>query len=973
MLMGAIKYPWLFGAILAIFSGLIQAQDIIEKGEEQPFFAFDYGTKVLLNDGKVLIIGGSPGTKAQTQTLTQLFDVSRQEFFNSAPLHFYQRYPTAIHLDDNRVLVVGGAFPEKVDASIPSYSAEVWYPETKTWMLLGDIQINTGSLVYANKLDDGNILLVADQRSGLSQSTRADFKQFDAWLWNVKTNLVNHKKIPVGARERAAVAILRDGRVLFIGGYQVAFEPEEHCKDIPIAEVRRQGFETGDWCDSHGLWNGSVKPSTEMWDSENGKVTQLAYQAVANEFAHHAQLLRNGDVLVAVDDKQAARWDASSGSWHIINELINNKGAHVLSPWFELPDDSLLGYKAKYSLIENKWLSTPALTGQADIVGIHEGKVIALASSEPYLRVLNEAQEIWSPVLKHDYVRTTDNLTLSLHDGRLLVVGFMPKGTSKDGEGRQMLHQLWNPKSDQWEQQASDEPELQHAQLAQLPSGDVLRVGLLAEGVLECRRWSIQADVWTGCDRLTLTPAEPDRHISYQDETQRPARFQFALGAIEGSLDSQGCGAVMLVESVGKAQLFNEQMNSWMSVDIESHEQKLVHGYRIHLPDALYSLRDKSTQKITDVSSLVVRFRQADPMDTLNADMLWDSARHYWAYLFTQTRFSRSAELLPDGCAIAYDGMQFKLLDPTAETITNLLGVNPDIKTGIMTVLSDGTVTLAGSPRNGDFNDRSKSFFARKASCRGFENTQALATSVSSISAAANNIPVEASSVLTTKPSFISRLWDWLKDHKGLVPAILVPLVLYFLLRLILRKSKRYDQEIKVSSNTGFVVRIIIYGGLGLLLGPLLFSTLFSTLSQLFNDDGVKTAKSEIPWYQQNKPQTLPADLSIPCRFVGFWKVKNKNSGSEPQFLYSMYDDGHLQVQAMLNGTTKEILYEGKWAYRDKELIWMSNAKGAQLQTDRVINYSSSFFTLQQADGQFIEFLHSANPGQHDCVPGTFR
>jgi hypothetical protein len=149
----------------------------------------------------------------------------------------------------------------------------------------------------------------------------------------------------------------------------------------------------------------------------------------------------------------------------------------------------------------------------------------------------------------------------------------------------------------------------------------------------------------------------------------------------------------------------------------------------------------------------------------------------------------------------------------------------------------------------------------------------------------------------------------------------------------------------------------------------MLWSRIFYLAS---SDAGDEPNTTHAPWYQTvDQHASLPKDLSIPCRYVGFWTARNTSPESTLQFRYSMYDDGHLEVKAIHDGMAREVVLSGNWAVHGREMVWLEDDSGAALQTNRIVDENASKFTLQQADGQYVEFWLHANPGRTDCMPDS--
>ncbi len=922
-------------------------------GEVHPFVPSRNGhSNTIMNDGRVLMVGGKQSYGPPLQNV-EIFDPVAQRFFRAPSTTFAHIDHFAFNLDDDRVVIVGGSVNTSSGRRNTIVLApEIWDPVSATWTPIKDIHFEADDNVAAGKLDDGMLLFVASNETSIRQSTRADSKQFRAWLWDSKHDTVSHLTLGATPRTNAAVAVLRDGRVLITGGRPLIFVPEYRCEEIPAKQARAQGVTDGNWCASHGRWDDAPHPNTELWDSHSGKISVFATAPLITWINSYLQPLQNGDVLLVdqysphYTESAAAIWSMADSAWRKIANVPRGELLAPNQPLLEQDDGTLLGRSYRYSLAQNNWLPAAApVSSDTAILQLSADKSIALSTSEPYLRVLDQAQQ-WQASI-NSYWRTQNNATLGLRDGRLLVVGIV-----SDAGSQRAVIQLWDPKTDIWTLQKIDGPNeaLKDTQLVQLATGDVLRVGLAEDGILKCLRWPLNSNAWISCGHFQLT-AEARR-------SDKPARYNFALGTLDD-------GRVLLVENLDHAQLLNEQSNDWSPVTLNASEQALIQGAPIRLPDPLYRFRDESADTWIDASSIAMRYKQSEP-ENYRADMLWDPRQHQWLYIFTDFRMGHNAALLPDGCAIALYGDHFRLFDPSTGKVTDLPKPLVNISSPSMTVLTDGTVAVAGSSYSID--DRKSGFFSGRASCKGFASEAGENTSATVIDNTFAQPQTVAAPAAQSKSKWLSGFGHWLLGYRWAFVAGIVPLLLYLLLKKFIRRAAAYDQAINISPNASFVLRLIIYGALGLMIGPMLWSRIFYLAASGSGDANT----SQLPWFQTvDQHASLPKDLSIPCRYVGFWAAHNTSPESTLKFRYSMYDDGHLEVNAIHDGMARELVLSGNWAGHGREIVWLKDDSDAELQTNHIVDENSSKFTLQQADGQYVEFWLHANPERIHCTPDS--
>lgn len=111
-------------------------------------------TATLLKDGNVLIVGGTGSTGEK------IYDVNHNKFINVGNLNIKRYGHSAILLDDGNVLIVGGAtngvgFAKEI---------EIFNPDTRKFKVVGKFELNNnGSIVLKtvnlSKLLDGRILI----------------------------------------------------------------------------------------------------------------------------------------------------------------------------------------------------------------------------------------------------------------------------------------------------------------------------------------------------------------------------------------------------------------------------------------------------------------------------------------------------------------------------------------------------------------------------------------------------------------------------------------------------------------------------------------------------------------------------------------------------------------------------------------------------------------------------------------------
>ncbi|MDH4333952.1 MAG: hypothetical protein OEW24_01625 [Chloroflexota bacterium] len=157
---------------------------------------------VSLRDGRVLVAGGS-NQSGQT-AFAEAFDASSGKWSSAGELTEARAWPAAaIVLRDGRVLVAGGFLLS---------SAELFDPDTGEWTPTGSMA-QPRSEASAVLLPDGRVLVAGGAEDGPGGSGTATAEIYDP---------ATGRWTPAGSmgalRTGAAAVLLRDGRVLVIGG-----------------------------------------------------------------------------------------------------------------------------------------------------------------------------------------------------------------------------------------------------------------------------------------------------------------------------------------------------------------------------------------------------------------------------------------------------------------------------------------------------------------------------------------------------------------------------------------------------------------------------------------------------------------------------------------------------------------------------------------------------------------------------------
>ena len=164
-------------------------------------------TATLLKDGRVLITGGHRGRRAEITIYqsAEIYDPASGAFSSTADLTVRRHKHDAVLLDDGRVLIVGGS--DERDSRGAYRSAEVYNPKTNSFTKIGDMNLSRyklqGTLVL---LENGKILIAGG--GGQAEVFNPAKNTFEIAGGKFET-----------ARLFATATLLSNGQVLIVGGY----------------------------------------------------------------------------------------------------------------------------------------------------------------------------------------------------------------------------------------------------------------------------------------------------------------------------------------------------------------------------------------------------------------------------------------------------------------------------------------------------------------------------------------------------------------------------------------------------------------------------------------------------------------------------------------------------------------------------------------------------------------------------------
>lgn len=255
-----------------------------------------YSTMTLLQDGRVLVVGGGGDLSSAS---AELYDPSTETWTLTGPLTTPRFYQKAVLLQDGRVLVSGGCVSTYLS------SAELFDPSTGNWTATGSMSIPR-VLHSMACLQDGRVLVAGGHISGTSYSS--------AELYNPTSGQWTAAPSMSVTRGSHTMVLLADGRVLVSGGVATGyvFLSQSEIFDPSINQWTVTGSMTArrEWHvltlveDGRVLATGgrssisSSIASSEVYNPQTGQWLATASMTSARR-VHEGVLLADGRVFIA--------------------------------------------------------------------------------------------------------------------------------------------------------------------------------------------------------------------------------------------------------------------------------------------------------------------------------------------------------------------------------------------------------------------------------------------------------------------------------------------------------------------------------------------------------------------------------------------------------------------------------------------------------------------------------------------------
>jgi dihydrofolate reductase len=241
-------------------------------------------TATLLDNGKVLIVGGS--NVGSSLISAELYDPATGGFSVTGSLQTARQNHTATKLSNGKVLIAGGTIGTGTSTTILS-TAELYDPATATFALTAGNMTAGRADHTATLLPSGKVLMACGQSSG-GYLLSAELYDPNVDTFSATT------QTPSDTRALHTATLLTTGKVLLVGGY-----------------------------------TGSAKSTAELYDPQANTFTPTGGLLVARS-EHTAISLPSGKVLVVggADSLTAELYDPAAGTFSLtgIPKAVRQRG-----------------------------------------------------------------------------------------------------------------------------------------------------------------------------------------------------------------------------------------------------------------------------------------------------------------------------------------------------------------------------------------------------------------------------------------------------------------------------------------------------------------------------------------------------------------------------------------------------------------------------------------------------------------------
>jgi N-acetylneuraminic acid mutarotase len=422
-------------------------------------------TSTLLQDGKLLILGGMEASPSNASTLYDPTDRSTTTPATAMPTA--RSYHTSTLLPDGRVIVMGGLSPTATTLN----SAQIYSPLTEAWT--NATNMTSARQLHTANLISGNRVLVT---GGISSSELSSTQ-----IYNISSNTWSSgPSLPIAQSNHTATT-LHDGNVLIVG-----------------------------------------KNRASLFNTTTNTLSNMAAPTYARGSLspHTATLLSNGEVLIvggdAAETADAERFSPLAANWSLAGKPIYHRTNHTATL---LPDGKVLvvggltGTPAQatssveiYDPDSNSWSATASLkrprhshsatllpSGKVLVYGGQDNESLGGVSQEDIVQIYDPDTSSW----ENDDPVSLGRSNPSVHpqpDGKILIAG-------GEGSGGFALHssEVFDPSDDSWHRSTSlSRPRSQHASVT-LANGEILLAGGWDTGkfgISRCETRSVSNATW---------------------------------------------------------------------------------------------------------------------------------------------------------------------------------------------------------------------------------------------------------------------------------------------------------------------------------------------------------------------------------------------------------------------------------------------------------------------------------------------
>lgn len=244
-----------------------------------------FHSATLLHDGKVLVCGGKYGSSHGPIDAAHLFTPGVDTWSDATPMNIPRDIFTATRLSDGRVLVVGGREYRLGDDVLPIAKVEAYHPDTDTWERLPPLSQGRSDHA-AVLLRDGRVLVVggiavdpADREPALG--IPRSFSLDSTEIFDPATGTWSAGPSLSVSRFKHTASILDDGTVVVAGGWSST-------TNLATSELLRPGSDR---------WEAGPTASTPR-DGHRAVVVDDSVLLVGGQNDHH-HALATVDVLTA--------------------------------------------------------------------------------------------------------------------------------------------------------------------------------------------------------------------------------------------------------------------------------------------------------------------------------------------------------------------------------------------------------------------------------------------------------------------------------------------------------------------------------------------------------------------------------------------------------------------------------------------------------------------------------------------------